>query len=1400
MAATEDAAAQARKAQAAFTPNPPHLDGVADMSALVHLEEGNVLQNLRTRFARGEIYTSISKILVAVNPYQWLPIYGKETSQQYRGSSRFERASKLPPHVFSVAEAAFQAMTLTGTNQSMIVCGESGSGKTESAKKLLGYLAESSKRAASVSSNIEEQVVQANPILEAFGNARTVLNNNSSRFGKFTKLLFAQGAAPGPQQRPNYTISGSYIETYLLEKSRVVHQDQGERNFHVFYMLCSEAAASHVQRLRLQLSSADKHRLLNQGVTYIEGRPDSEAFVELVGAMDTLKFSKKEQDEVFRTLAALVHLGGIDFAPNERDDADSVVIAPQSAPAVATVASLLGCDSRALGMRLTTRSIHVQEQVLHKPLSMETSALNRNSICKEIYEGLFLWIVRRINRELFREPRPEAAAPSLKWIGILDVFGFESFENNSFEQFCINFCNERLQQYFNTDVIRAEQEEYMREAIFWRAIEVPDNQDVIDLIQGKNGIIPMLDSACLMPKGTDEIFTQSVFQFHKSNPRIKQARAMRVRESVPGRRGSLVPINGFAITHYAGIVVYNAAEFLVKNAENVHPDTRALLGTSTVDLVRELLVLDEFDPKIGGGGGPAAATGAGIVAAPPVPEPPSHRRRASAYVIGTADGSSESGGMAAATAATAASGQVPPLLRSASAVGRDRAGSVMARGGAPSSRFQSLAGNFARQLQLLMLTLQTTTPYFVRCINPNASKQKLLFDDEYVRPQLRCGGLIEALRILKLGFPNRVAYAEIVGRYGSILKPQPVNLNQRDFCEAVLWAFDVDRKDYQIGLTKVFFRPGKQEVLDRVLRSGSGDISPPLLAKIKKFLIKKRIIRWRGTARAAVRVLKQLRALQMLARFQLAAAAACKIHSALVKPFRAVRTRNSAQVIQAFARTYLRRKRSARTVHAATRIQRFYRHNRPARRLRKEMRERVQRRLSSLSEQELHLRQQLAGIVGLLAREVRAWMENVLKLRIMGEFFAALSDGVLLCEAALRIDSSVKIVYHKNAKPGTFYARENISNFLVVCKERFGIAQVELFLPNDLINRENVKAVVNCLLALSRVGYKKGVDPPPSVRYELERGFNIADIISKVEEEEAAQGVIKPATHARRRSSVTGPNVFAAAVQRQKQHAPAADEQKGRSVLEQYLEPLAAGAPPVASAATGNGVGGAVAPADGGSPTAALTATAAVLKLASISSVLRAQDEFKDVKDPEAAVKELLRQWRELKAGAGEKPAQRSAEEQEGLVEAARAASEAHEKALAEVKRLREENRRRLLGGAQTRWIDANHMFFFMTALSCKLTSKAPGRNLPTSLLYQRAMSAKVPFQYYKDWIKQEISKPLSKADLVAITNAKMKSKASQAAAAASLPPPSAAALAAAAAVDANDRASPTSQQGPDAQ
>jgi myosin VI len=841
--------------------NPAHLDGIADMSQLVYLEEDNVLHNMRCRYDDQKIYTNVASILLAVNPYESLPIYSEDVMHEYRGKTRSElRASE--PHCFAVAEKAYQLMAKFKQNQSMVICGESGSGKTETAKVFMRYLAHitGQDEEAGDAGTVEDQFLRSNPVLEAFGNAKTNLNNNSSRFGKFTKVLFE--AETKARSRPG--ICGSFIETYLLEKSRVVFQERGERNYHIFYELLRGLDDETRQQWLVEdievftyLNSHPEDDRKEVDPYRVEGVDDAVRFQELRAAMSRLTIEDAEQMEMFAVVAAVLHLGNVQF-DYVNDTDDDCKVKEDSKGYVEMAARLLQLTTEALEGRLTTRTIKVGMQNITKPLSPEDAEANRDGMAKSLYHGVFKYVVKRINNVLYQNDSQETL-----WIGILDVFGFESSAyNNSFEQFCINFANEQLQKFFNKSVVESEQEEYMREAVPWAPVPIADNQDVIDLISSTpTGIVALLDAACQQPKGNDAIFVHNLFQEHPKHMRLKIARSRRLsishfafsKSQMQQLLSSKAPapaatkrhanrgrerFSGFTILHYAGKVCYNSTGFVAKNKDVGHPDTIKVMASSGNKVVTQLLT--EPETKSG------------------------KRSRSMKATVGK---------------------------------------------------------QFLRQLDSLMKTLYDTQPHYVRCMNPNQFKRNRTFDAEYVRPQLRCGGLVEALRILKLGYPSRVSYNEIYTRYGHLMEKE---LNEKDFTEAVFLAFGMHEDDYQLGLTKVFFKPGKQEFLEDVL-GDNPELTPEMIKKVMSLMVMKRWRRVRAGILLLVRLDRWVRKARVLKRLTSVAATVCAISRAFSGPLRKIKQGRAIRSIQAFMQTALAKRTAGAKTDSTVALQKYLR-------------------------------------------------------------------------------------------------------------------------------------------------------------------------------------------------------------------------------------------------------------------------------------------------------------------------------------------------------------------------------------------------------------------------------------------------------------------------------------------
>ncbi|XP_041004657.1 myosin-17-like isoform X1 [Juglans microcarpa x Juglans regia] len=666
--------------------------GVDDMTKLSYLHEPGVLHNLATRYELNEIYTYTGNILIAVNPFQRLPhLYDTHMMEQYKGAAFGE----LSPHVFAVADVAYRAMINDGKSNSILVSGESGAGKTETTKMLMRYLAYLGGRSGVEGRTVEQQVLESNPVLEAFGNAKTVRNNNSSRFGKFVEIQFDKSGR----------ISGAAVRTYLLERSRVCQISNPERNYHCFYLLC---AAPPEDREKYKLGDPKSFHYLNQSTCYeLDGLDDREEYLATRRAMDIVGIGEEEQEAIFKVVAAILHLGNIEFAKGEEIDS-SVVKDKQSRFHLNVTAELLECDAKSLEDALIKRVMVTPEEVITRTLDPVAALGSRDALAKTIYSRLFDWIVDKINNSIGQDPNSKSL------IGVLDIYGFESFKQNSFEQFCINFTNEKLQQHFNQHVFKMEQEEYTKEEINWSYIEFVDNQDVLDLIEKKpGGIIALLDEACMFPKSTHETFAQKLYQTFKNNKRFIKPKLSRT---------------SFTISHYAGEVNYLADLFLDKNKDYVVAEHQDLLTASKCSFVASLF--------------------------PPLPEESSK-----------------------------------------------------------SSKFSSIGSRFKLQLQSLMETLSSTEPHYIRCVKPNNVLKPAIFENLNVIQQLRCGGVLEAIRISCAGYPTRRTFYEFLHRFG-VLAPEVLdgNYDEKVACQMIMDKKGL--KGYQIGKTKVFLRAGQMAELD----------------------------------------------------------------------------------------------------------------------------------------------------------------------------------------------------------------------------------------------------------------------------------------------------------------------------------------------------------------------------------------------------------------------------------------------------------------------------------------------------------------------------------------------------------------------------------------------------------
>ncbi|XP_032294532.1 myosin heavy chain, muscle isoform X35 [Drosophila virilis] len=519
--------------------NPPKYEKAEDMSNLTYLNDASVLHNLRQRYYNKLIYTYSGLFCVAINPYKRYPVYTNRCAKMYRG----KRRNEVPPHIFAISDGAYVDMLTNHVNQSMLITGESGAGKTENTKKVIAYFAtvgasgkkdESQKNKGS----LEDQVVQTNPVLEAFGNAKTVRNDNSSRFGKFIRIHFG----------PSGKLAGADIETYLLEKARVISQQSLERSYHIFYQIMSGAVAG-VKDMCLLSDNIYDYFNVSQGKVTVPSIDDSEEFQLADQAFDILGFTKQEKEDVYKITAAVMHMGGMKFKQRGREEQAE----QDGEEEGGRVSKLFGCDTAELYKNLLKPRIKVGNEFVTQGRNVQQVTNSIGALCKGVFDRLFKWLVKKCNETLDTKQKRQ------HFIGVLDIAGFEIFDYNGFEQLCINFTNEKLQQFFNHHMFVLEQEEYKKEGIEWAFIDFGmDLLACIDLIEKPMGILSILEEESMFPKATDQTFSEKLTNTHLG----KSAPFQKPKPPKPGQQAA-----HFAIGHYAGVVAYNITGWLEKNKD-----------------------------------------------------------------------------------------------------------------------------------------------------------------------------------------------------------------------------------------------------------------------------------------------------------------------------------------------------------------------------------------------------------------------------------------------------------------------------------------------------------------------------------------------------------------------------------------------------------------------------------------------------------------------------------------------------------------------------------------------------------------------------------------------------------------------------------------------------------------
>ncbi|KAJ1659930.1 Myosin type-2 heavy chain 1 [Dispira simplex] len=764
---------EAKKADLPPLCNPPILEGIDDLTHLSHLHEPAVLHNIRTRYAQHNIYTYSGIVLIAVNPFQRVSLYSQDIVEAYSGKSR----GQLEPHLFAIAEDAFQGMVRERKDQTIIVSGESGAGKTVSAKYIMRYLASvhqspaiSKPKGASNQpelSKIEEQILATNPILEAFGNAKTTRNDNSSRFGKYIEIKFDDG----------YQIVGARIRTYLLERSRLIYQPATERNYHIFYQLC--AAASPADKEAFRITHLTDYHYLNQGgAGIIQGVNDAEEFQATCNALTTVGISSEQQRSIFRLLSALLHMGDIEFSGTDRSGA----YITDTHPAYRQVVDLLEIDGSLFQKWMVKKQIVTRSEKIVSSLNKQQATVVRDSVAKFIYAHLFDWLVAAINRSLCT---PEMLTGSRSFIGVLDIYGFEHFEKNSFEQFCINYANEKLQQEFNKHVFKLEQEEYAREQITnWTFIDYSDNQPCINLIEGKLGVLALLDEESRLPNGSESSLINKLYkQFATPGEKSESAKFF----NKPRFSNT-----AFTIRHYAHEVTYEAEGFLEKNKDTVPEEIADVLRASKFSFLTEVLRINDKPEE---------------------------------------------------TTAPIASPKVKP---GGAQNLRGRAGSIT-NGPMAAKKQKTLGSVFKASLISLMETIGSTESHYIRCIKPNEDKIAWVFDPQMVLAQLRACGVLETIRISCSGYPSRRSIAEFDERYCILIKASERTPDPRELARRILDTCLPESDKYQVGLTKVFFRAGQLAYVEKLLTERLNYCATVIQKNVRGMLQRKRYLRLKAS-------------------------------------------------------------------------------------------------------------------------------------------------------------------------------------------------------------------------------------------------------------------------------------------------------------------------------------------------------------------------------------------------------------------------------------------------------------------------------------------------------------------------------------------------------------------------
>uniref|UniRef100_A0A665V4E0 Myosin IXA n=1 Tax=Echeneis naucrates TaxID=173247 RepID=A0A665V4E0_ECHNA len=832
-----------RMVERGLLPQPESQGDHADLCRLPELNECSLLDNLRSRFRQEKIYTYVGSILIVINPFKFLPIYNPKYVKMYDNHT----LGDLEPHIYAVADVAYHTMLQRQRNQCIVISGESGSGKTQSTNFLIHHLTALSQKG--FASGVEQIILGAGPVLEAFGNAKTAHNNNSSRFGKFIQVNY--------QERG--TVRGAYVEKYLLEKSRLVYQEHNERNYHVFYYLL--AGASEEERTAFHLKKPEEYHYLSQDCFTVEGEDLKHDFERLQLAMEMVGFLPATRKQIFSLLSAILHLGNICYKRKTYRDDSIDICNPEVLP---VVSELLEVKEEMLFEALTTRKTVTVGEKLIVPYKLAEAGTVRDSMAKSLYSALFDWIVFRINHALINIKDLEDTTKILS-IGVLDIFGFEDYENNSFEQFCINFANERLQHYFNQHIFKLEQEEYRAEGISWRNIDYIDNTGCINLISKKpTALFHLLDEECNFPQATNQTLLDKFKRQHEGSSYIDFPAVMEP---------------AFIIRHYAGKVKYGVKDFREKNTDHMRPDIVALLKSSKNAFICGLIGIDpsatfrwailrayfralvafreagkrQIQKKTGKRHCTEVPLGVNTYTEKysdkPPPVLPKVRFRISLtnYSKGT---DSEVVSHHQHYQSTSDSHlqhllNVKSLKYLSNLTLHDRITKSLLHLH-KKKKPPSISAQFQASLNKLMETLGQSEPYFVKCIRSNAEKLPLRFNDNLVLRQLRYTGMLETVRIRQSGYNIKYSFKDFVHHF-CVLLPEGTRAT-REGIQQCLGQLDLKPDGYQVGRTMVFLREAERQRLQALLHREVLRLIVMLQRQFRAQLERKQFVRMREAA------------------------------------------------------------------------------------------------------------------------------------------------------------------------------------------------------------------------------------------------------------------------------------------------------------------------------------------------------------------------------------------------------------------------------------------------------------------------------------------------------------------------------------------------------------------------